>query len=153
MSHVEFVHFPGQPTAKARTTARLNPNIRNSKLIKMQVCNSKLHEATLNLLLILYLGQNCGLNQILEWIWTYIMWNKWSYYQIMGYQKISRLSRRKTRPKISNRSRIHITRIIEQFNLCQLFRWKRLWIWTQPNSGTWFHFDFPTIIFFLKKFF
>ena len=40
MSHVEFVHFPGQPTAKARTTARLNPNIRNSKLIKMQVCNS-----------------------------------------------------------------------------------------------------------------
>ena len=72
------------------------------------------------------------------------MWNKWSYYQIMGYQKISRLSRRKTRPKISDRSRIHITRIIEQFNLCQLFRWKRLWIWTQPNSGTWCHFDFPT---------
>ena len=37
MSHVEFVHFPGQPTAKARTTTRLNSNIR-SKLIKMQVC-------------------------------------------------------------------------------------------------------------------
>ena len=49
MSHVEFVHFPGQPTAKARTTARLNPNIRNSKLIKMQVCNSKLHKTPLNL--------------------------------------------------------------------------------------------------------
>ena len=81
------------------------------------------------------------------------MWNKWSYYQIMGYQKISRLSRRKTRPKISDRSRIHITRIIEQFNLCQLFRWKRLWIWTQPNSGTWFHFDFPTIIFFFEEIF
>jgi len=36
ISHVEFVHYPGKPTAKARTTARLNPNIRNSKLIKMQ---------------------------------------------------------------------------------------------------------------------
>ena len=36
MSHVEFVHFPGQPTAKARTTARLNSNIR-TKLTRMQV--------------------------------------------------------------------------------------------------------------------
>jgi len=35
MSHVEFVHFPGQPTAKARTTARLNSNIR-TKLTRMQ---------------------------------------------------------------------------------------------------------------------